>query len=124
MFTLESNKRSIWYAKYLGTEERIDAQGNRTLTYDGKYGEPTEILVNIADRTGNPQLDAFGIGTDYSMQIVADLPMVLAESDIVWVKATPAGNTPADYFVAKATSTLTHAIYALRERTKKWNTAS
>jgi len=122
LFTLESNKRATYYAKFLGKTERRDASGFRTLDYSGEYGTPTKLMCNVADRTGNPQIDAFGIDTDYSVQIIADLPLVLAEGDIMWIKEKPASGKPADYVVIKSTTTLTHAIYALRERTKKWNT--
>lgn len=118
MFTLESNKRAAYYAKYEGNVEVTETGGIRTLTHTGKYSDPVAIRCNYAAKTGNPQFDAFGIDTNYSLQVITDLSVALSEGDLMWIDSTPANNTPANYIVVRAVKTLTHAIYALRERTK------
>ena len=127
MFCLEQNKRGAYYAAYLGNEERVSPGGIRSLTYEGKYGNPTPIRISLNPRSGNPQIDAFGIDTDYQFQAVTETPAILHEGDIMWIFVTPndEGTVAADYVVVKVAETINEAIYALRERKKKqWNTAS
>ena len=119
MKALLRNKRTFYYANIAGTAPITDEYGNDTGEVAITYSDPVEASANVSAARGTADLDAFGIGANYSKTIVtADLTLPIDKSTILWLDRTPdsageAGNVKHDYAVvtvARSISSLTIAV--------------
>lgn len=122
MRTLKRNKQTFWYANITDTQQIIDydTEYETGETYIG-YSEPVAVNANISAARGTADLDAFGIGANYSKTIVTDdITLPIYKSTILWVDNEPdeygeAGEIKHDYVVVAVARSLNSLTIAIKE---------
>lgn len=122
MIGMAANRKTFWYAPYLGTEEAQDEYGNA----DGVrpvYGKPVRCKANITAAGGTVLHDLFGALKDYT-HIIGPVKRSCAidEQSILWVDTPPiidpddgTTTTPHDYVVRHVSESLSHKNIAIRQ---------
>lgn len=116
MRCMNRNKSKLWFARYLGNEEILDENGNRTGQYASNYGKPVSIMANVSAAKGDSATRQFGDDEAYDKVIVHDNPhLAIDEYSVLWIDRMPTrdrtGNlaldqngheiTPHDYIVKR-----------------------
>ena len=124
MKALLRNKRTFWYANISATsqlEPLIDGNGYETGEMGLTYDLPTEFQANISAARGTADLDAFGIGANYTKTIITDnLTLPVDKSTILWVDCEPDANGEAgavkhDYVVVAVARSINSLTIAIKE---------
>lgn len=90
MRTSQRNKRTIWYALYLGVSEVVDDEGNYTGEYEVNYTVPTKAKMNVSGGRGQAAVEAFGIDNPFTISAVTDDLTTPFDTDtIFWFGVTP-----------------------------------
>lgn len=115
MKSLARNKQTIYYALYLGKQEKIDSNGNHTGTYELTYGTPKMLKANVSAAKGTTDVEQFGINEPYTHTIVTDdLGCEIAEDSVLWI-----GKTPTDgkynFVIQRVAKGLNSIMYAVKE---------
>lgn len=119
MKALLRNKRTFYYANIDSSSRPTDKYGNETSEVSITYTAPVSVTANISAARGTADLDAFGIGANYSKTIVTeDMTLPIDKSTILWIDSVPdangeAGEIKHDYVVvavAKSVNSITIAI--------------
>lgn len=114
MRTLNKNKRTIYYALYLGETENTDASGYLTSESTPAYGPPEMLNCNISASVGAEATEVFGGFTNYTRAItVSDINCPMDEDSIVWYGITT--DQPHNYIVTKKADSKNGIMYALLE---------
>ena len=114
MRDLNRNKRTLYYALYLGETEIVDANGNLTGESEPAYGNIEMLRVNVSASAGTDATEAFGGFTNYTRTItVSDRACPLDEESIVWFGADITG--PHNYIVTRKADSKNGLLYALLE---------
>lgn len=114
MRSLNRNKRSLYYALYLGDNAIRDEYGNETGEYLPVYGEPISLRCNVSAASGEDAVQAFGSFTSYTRVVcVADNNCPIEERSVVWfgVSSTEQYN----YVVTRKADSKNGILYALQE---------
>ena len=108
MRCLVRNKRTFYYASYIGETEITDEYGNITGQYSVNYGNPVKTLGNVSAAQGEMQSRQFGESESYDKVIVLDdRNAPIDEHSILWVDTLPHLNedgstdTPYDYTIKR-----------------------
>lgn len=108
MRCLVRNKRTFYYASYIGETEIVDEYGNITGQYSVNYGNPVKTLGNVSAAQGEMQSRQFGESESYDKVIVLDdRNAPIDEHSVLWVDTLPHLNedgstdTPYDYTVKR-----------------------
>jgi hypothetical protein len=114
MRSLHRNRRTLYYAKPIGTESIKDEYGNDTLELKTTYSEVIPLRVNVSANVGQEAMNVFGSLTGYNRTVTwcgEDCP--LTEGSIVWfgVDTKKAHN----YVVIKVADSKNGFLVALRE---------
>lgn len=128
MRCLSRNKRTFWYAHYLGKEPILvpDEEGNMVESgeYRVKYSMPLEAKGNISPAAGATHTGLFGRFDGYDRSIVmADADFPLNENSVLWVDSTPFMGeelemlVPFDYTVSKIARGLNSVSIAISKVT-------
>lgn len=128
MRCLSRNKRTFWYAQYLGKEEILgeDEYGNPVPTgeYKVNYSIPLEAKGNVSPAAGATHTGLFGRFDGYDRSIVmADADFPINENSVLWVDSTPfIGENlemlvPFDYTVSKVARGLNSVSIAISKVT-------
>ena len=90
MRCLVRNKRTFFYALYLGREAVRDEYGNVTGEYRIVYGKPKRWSANISAAQGKTSTLQFGENVSYDKSIVMEnnLPQI-DEYSVLWVDTVP-----------------------------------
>ena len=114
------NKRTFYYATYIGETEIIDEYGNATGEYALSYSNPIKYKGNVSAVQGEMQSRQFGESESYDKVIVLDDSNApIDEYSILWVDTLPQLNddgstdTPHDYIVRKVASSLNGTSIAI-----------
>ena len=114
MHTLARNRRTFYYATYLGKQKEYDEDGNYTGQNTVSYSTPTEAKMNISPSLGRAELESFGITSGYTHTIVTDdMACPMDEYTIIWYGVEPTEKH--NYVVVRKAVALNHIIYALQE---------
>lgn len=128
MRCMDRNKSKLWYALYLGNDEIIDDDGNRTGQYGPSYGKPKSLKANISAAKGDASTRQFGEDESYDKVIVHHNPRLeIDEYSVLWIDRTPvldrAGNlaldmdgseiTPHDYIVKRVARSINSVSIAI-----------
>lgn len=114
MRDLNRNKRTLYYALYLGETDILDANGNLTGESEPTYGDIEMLRVNVSASAGTDATEAFGGFTNYTRTIiVSDTTCPLDEDSIVWFGVDTAG--PHNYIVTRRADSKNCILYALLE---------
>lgn len=114
------NKRTFYYASYIGEAEITDGDGNLTGEYTLSYGNPVKMSGNISAAQGEIQNRQFGESESYDKVIVLDdMVAPIDEHSILWVDTLPLPNldgstdTPHDYIVKRVARSLNSVAIAI-----------
>ena len=90
MRTTQRDKRTIWYALYLGVTEVVDDDGNYTGEYEVSYTTPVRARMNVSGGRGQAAIEAFGIDNPFTISAVTDDLITPFNTDtIFWFGITP-----------------------------------
>ena len=90
MRTLRRNRVPFWYCTYLGKEELIDEDGNKTGDYYLRYAKPVQLWGNVSPARGEAQMELFGNDIAYDKTIILDDPdCPITESSVLFVDKEP-----------------------------------
>ena len=108
MRCLVRNKRTFYYASYIGETEIVDEYGNFTGEYSVNFTNPVKTLGNVSAAQGEMQSRQFGESESYDKVIVLDdRNAPIDEHSVLWVDTLPHLNedgstdTPYDYAVKR-----------------------
>lgn len=114
------NKRTFYYASYIGETEITDEYGNLTGEYSLTYDKPIKMSGNVSAAQGEMQNRQFGESESYDKVIVLDdRNTPIDEYSILWVDTLPHLNedgstdTPHDYIVCKVARSLNGVAIAI-----------
>ena len=119
MRCLVRNKRTFYYAPYIGETEIVDEYGNVTGQFSVNYGKPAKMLGNVSAAQGEMQNRQFGESESYDKVIVLEGDVPLDEHSILWVDTLPHLNedgstdTPHDYIVRRVARSLNGVSIAI-----------
>lgn len=105
------NRRTIYYAQYLGEMPILDSVGYETGEYEPDYTEPEQCSVNISPATDQTVLQTFGNIPDYSMVIATSRNFPFTEKTVFWV--TRPLEEPHEYKVVKVAKSINGLLVAL-----------
>lgn len=87
MRCLNRNKRSFYYANYVGMSKLTDSGGNFTGEYGITYTNPTLVYGNISPARGADYSSPFGITEGYDKVIVLSDPnFPIDDSSVLWIE--------------------------------------
>ena len=108
MRCMTRNKRTFYYATYIGETEITDEYGNSTGEYNLAYSKPIKVSGNISAAQGEMLNRQFGESERYDKVIVLDdINTPIDEYAILWVDTLPqltedgSTDTPHDYIIKK-----------------------
>lgn len=125
MKCLDRNKRTIYYALYLGKTQIKDANGLVTGSERINYSVPIKMRVNVSAQKGYSSAELFGTLLDYTVTaITSDMGCPIDEHSVVWYEKEPMavidGQTvelPYNYVVVGVSRSLNNIAYALKKVT-------
>ena len=116
------NKRTLYYAKYIGEHEITDEYGHSTGEYSLTYGKPIKMSGNVSAAQGEIQSRQFGESESYDKVIALEnMNAPIDEYSILWVDTLPHLNadgttdTPHDYIVRRIAKSLNGVSIAIRK---------
>ena len=120
MRDLKRNQRVFYYALYLGNEEIVDTDGNKTGERRVSYGDPVKMYANISPANGYANTAIFGKDLQYTKTIVTcDLKCPITETSVLWIDKEPYGDEhdllPYDYTVSQVARGLDNIVYAVKK---------
>jgi len=114
MRCLERNKRTVYYALYMGERDCHDDDGNRTGEKELVYSTPVKVKVNISGGRGQAQVDVFGVDNPFTRTVeLDDMTTPFTTDTIWWFDADPDG--PHNYRCTGVSKTLNSVVIALAE---------
>ena len=122
MRCMTRNKRTLYYAKYIGEYEITDEYGHSTGEYSLTYGKPIKMSGNVSAAQGEIQSRQFGESESYDKVITLEnMNAPIDEYSILWVDTLPHLNadgttdTPHDYIVRRIAKSLNGVSIAIRK---------
>lgn len=120
MRCLKRNKKTFWYALYVGETEKVDGSGNFTGEIGPGYSEPVSMKANVSAARGDADTELFGTDLQYSKTILTDdLGCPITEQSILWIDCSPTDGSgrpvPHNYVVAGIAESLNNLLIAIRE---------
>lgn len=124
MRSLVRNKRTIYYALYLGDTEILDEDGYATGMYAPSYAEPQKLEINVSAARGSAWTREFGDFKNYDRTMVTTQDLPLDENSILWVDDLDITH-PHDYQVVQVAKSLNENQYAISKvKVKKVESAN
>lgn len=123
MWTLESNKQTIYYAQYLGSSPTVDSNGFRTGEATKQYSDPIPLRINVSATRNTYALigdttaiEPFGISTEYTKTMVTeDVDCPVNETSILWIGVEPSETQKHNYVVVQVAKSINSIVYAIKE---------
>lgn len=112
MRSLVRNKRTIYYALYLGDTEILDENGYATGTYAPSYSEPRKLEINVSAARGSAWTREFGDFKNYDRTMVTTDDLPIDENSILWVDDLDLTH-PHDYQIVQVAKSLNENQYAI-----------
>lgn len=112
MRSLVRNKRTIYYALYLGDTEVVDSDGYATGTYAPSYTEPQKLDINVSAASGAAWTREFGDFKNYDRTMVTTQDLPLDENSILWIDDLDLTH-PHDYQIVQVAKSLNENRYAI-----------
>ena len=115
MRTLQRNKRTLYYALYMGITDEVDDEGNLTGEHPAQYGEVTKARMNVSGGRGQAEIELFGVDNPFTRTAVTDdLTTPFNTDTIFWFEADPLVN-PHNYRCTGISRTINQVVIALAE---------
>jgi len=119
MRTLERNKRTFYYATYVGKTELIDGEGYNTAEYVTTYSPWKPCRANISPAKGESVAELFGNDVQYDRVIVLDNPnFEMDENTVLAIDIEPNERAETDlpiydYIVTRVARSINFVSYAV-----------
>lgn len=120
MRTLDRNKRTFYYALWLGKQEIIDDMGRHTGEKATRYSEWTQIKSNISPARGESEAELFGTDVQYDrVFVVDDVNCPIDENTVLAIDIEPNERKTTDvmpifdYVVTRKAKSLNFVSYAV-----------
>ena len=120
MRTLDRNKRTFYYATYVGKTELIDDNGYHTAEYVTAYSAWKPCKANISPAKGQSVAELFGNDVNYDRVIVMDDPnFEIDENTVLAIDIAPNERTKTtdapiyDYVVTRVARSINFVSYAV-----------
>lgn len=97
MRTLKRNKQSLYYSTFVSKTDAVDTNGHLTGGHVTTYSSPVLIKWNVRGVDADSEVEMFGIKAVNTIRVVAEKPLPIDSSSIIWY-----GKTPATPYVATA----------------------
>lgn len=108
MKLLKRNKKTFYYATYLGLTEIVDESGRRTGEKVITYSNPVKCEGSISPSSGMSETMQFGENVDYDRTVILEGTRAgITEVSVLWIDTMPvlkedgSTDTPYDYIVKK-----------------------
>lgn len=114
MRSLERNKHTFWYALYLGKQDVVDSDGQKTGEKTLAFSPIVKSKANVSAARGTADIEQFGVNTDYSRTITtSDMDCPINEHSRIWYDTLP--TNPHNYEVVTVAKSLNSITIAIRE---------
>lgn len=115
MRTTQRDKRTIWYALYVGITDETDVDGNLTGEHPEAYGEITQTRMNISGGRGKAEVEMFGVDNPFTRTAVTgDMTTPFDTNTVWWFDADPL-TEPHNYRCTGIAETINGRVIALEE---------
>lgn len=115
MRALERNKRTVYYALYLGKQPIFDENGYDTGESKPEYTEPAALRIHVSPSAGESATRQFGEVVDYDRTLVTcDLQLPVDEKTVFWIDSLDTSK-PYDYVVKKVARSLNSLLIAVKK---------
>lgn len=86
MRSLKKNQQPVYFKLYLGQEEIIDANGDKTGSFKHVYGELLKEDLCVSPNKGNSEIEMFGSLEDYDRTMTtSNTDCLIDENSILWI---------------------------------------
>lgn len=130
------DKRTFYYATYVGKTEKTETIGGETIKlgeYDITYAKPQKVFSYVSiprmmanANSGTAKVEPYGIDTMYRRYIISEQAITsLAVDSVCWIDVLPEmdnngepkanGNVAPDYRVTRVAHSFHHYIYEVQE---------
>ena len=114
MKTLERNKKTFYYATYLGEQMLTDDEGNYTGERGITYSETVEVRGYISPAKGGASAEVFGTQIAYDKTIILNGGgWLIDENTVLYIDADPSDAARYDYKVIGVAESLNHTTIAI-----------
>ena len=115
MRTVQRNKRTIYYALYLGDTELKDGDGNYTGEHGDSYATPVKTRMNVSGGRGQAEIELFGIDNPFTRTAVTDdLETPFNTDTVFWFETDPVAEEH-NYRCTAVARTINQVVIALAE---------
>ena len=115
MRTTQRDKRTIYYALYLGVTEVKDSDGNYTGEQIDSYAAPVKARMNISGGRGQAEIELFGIDNPFTRTAVTDdLETPFNTDTVFWFETDPVTEEH-NYRCTGVARTINQVVIALSE---------
>ena len=121
MKTIRSNKRLVYYRKYLGMLPIKDSDGYETGEHEPQYGRLKTIWANVTAGKGEKVVRDFGGSEEYDRKLIVK-DTDLEPNDVLWVGKLPwrivegrPVSQPYNYLVVSRPRGLNHDAVLIRK---------
>lgn len=84
MRTNQRNKRTIYYALYMGVSDLTDTEGYLTGEQETRYGEITQARMNVSGGRGKAEIELFGTDNPFTRTAVTDDLETPFDTNTIW----------------------------------------
>ena len=115
MQNLARNMSTVWYKVYTGQQEIVDADGNKTGSFQDTYGPLQSAQLMVSPNKGDAALELFGTLLDYDRSLVsADISLPIDEQTILWLDGAPTTG-PYTHYVKRRAPWKNSVVFAAKQ---------
>lgn len=115
MQNLARNMSTVWYKVYAGQQEIVDADGNKTGSFQDTYGPLKSAQLMVSPNKGDAALELFGTLLDYDRSLVsADISLPIDEQTILWLDGAPTTG-PYTHYVKRRAPWKNSVVFAAKQ---------
>lgn len=114
MRTNQRNKRTIYYALYLGVTDETD--GNYyTGEHPAQYGDVQTARMNVSGGRGQAEIELFGVDNPFTRTLVTDDLKTPFDTETIWWFGVDPLTEPHNYRCTGVSRTNNQVVIALAE---------
>lgn len=115
MQNLARNMSTVWYQVYAGQTEILDANGNKTGSFQDTYGPLQSAPLMVSPNKGDATLELFGTLLDYDRTMAtADTTLPIDEQTILWLDGADTSG-PYTHYVKQRAPWKNSLVFAVKQ---------
>lgn len=115
MQNLARNMSTVWYQVYTGQTEILDADGNKTGSFQDTYGPLQSASLMVSPNKGDATLELFGTLLDYDRTMAtADTTLPIDEQTILWLDGADTSG-PYTHYVKQRAPWKNSLVFAVKQ---------